>query len=84
MTPSLQSAGWDQDPHRINEQVTFTNGLIIVAGRLVSANLDPKNPNSKNDIEHRPLEEFVAGILEKEHRIIESVERIKALLEKPL
>jgi type I restriction enzyme M protein len=52
--------------------------------RLVSVNLDLKNPNSKNDVEHRPPEELVAGILEKEHRIIEIVERIKALLEKPL
>jgi len=68
----------------LNEQVTFTDGRIIISGRLVSANIDLKNPNSKNDIEHRPPEELVASILEKEHRIIEIVERIKALLEKPL
>ncbi len=52
-------------------------------GRLVSVNLDLKNPNSKNDISHRPPEELVASILDKERRIFEIVGRIKALLEKP-
>ncbi len=33
VVPRLQAAGWDDDPHRINEQVTFTDGRIIVAGR---------------------------------------------------
>jgi type I restriction enzyme R subunit len=28
VTPQLQAAGWDCDPHRINEQVTFTDGRI--------------------------------------------------------
>ncbi|HOQ62028.1 MAG TPA: DEAD/DEAH box helicase family protein, partial [Vicinamibacterales bacterium] len=31
--PKLQAAGWDNDPHRISEQVTFTDGRIVVAGR---------------------------------------------------
>lgn len=33
IVPKLQAAGWDDDPHRINEQVTFTDGRIIVSGR---------------------------------------------------
>ncbi|MCB2141390.1 DEAD/DEAH box helicase family protein [bacterium] len=33
IVPKLQTAGWDDDPHRINEQVTFTDGRIIVSGR---------------------------------------------------
>jgi type I restriction enzyme R subunit len=33
VTPKLQAAGWDRDPHRINEQVTFTDGRIVVAGQ---------------------------------------------------
>jgi len=53
-------------------------------GRLVSTNLDLKNPNAKNDVIHRPPEEIVASILKKELRIIEIMERVKALLEKPL
>jgi len=33
ITPQLQAAGWERDPHRINEQVTFTDGRIIVVGQ---------------------------------------------------
>jgi len=33
VVPRLQAAGWDADPFRINEQVTFTDGRIIVTGR---------------------------------------------------
>jgi len=33
VTPALQRAGWDSDPHRINEQVTFTDGRIVVTGQ---------------------------------------------------
>jgi len=33
VVPRLQAAGWDDDPYRINEQVTFTDGRISVAGR---------------------------------------------------
>jgi len=33
VVPRLQSAGWEDEPHRINEQVTFTDGRIVVAGR---------------------------------------------------
>jgi type I restriction enzyme R subunit len=31
--PRLLTAGWEHEPHRINEQVTFTDGRIVVAGR---------------------------------------------------
>jgi type I restriction enzyme R subunit len=33
VTPALQRAGWDNDPHRMNEQVTFTDGRIVVTGQ---------------------------------------------------
>ena len=33
VVPRLISAGWDEEPHRINEQVTFTDGRIVVSGR---------------------------------------------------
>ncbi len=29
VTPALQRAGWDAEPHRLNEQVTFTDGRIL-------------------------------------------------------
>jgi hypothetical protein len=33
VTPNLQVAGWDREPHRISEQVTFTDGRIVVMGQ---------------------------------------------------
>lgn len=33
VTPKLQAAGWDDEPHRLNEQVYFTDGRIVVSGR---------------------------------------------------
>lgn len=33
VVPKLQATDWETEPHRINEQVTFTDGRIIVAGR---------------------------------------------------
>ena len=33
VVPKLQAAGWEDEPHRINEQVTFTDGRIVVTGR---------------------------------------------------
>jgi len=50
-------------------------------GRLVSVNLDLKNPRTKDDFIHRPPEELATSILEKEQRIAEIVGRIKNLLE---
>jgi type I restriction enzyme R subunit len=33
VVPKLQAAGWEDEPHRLNEQVTFTDGRIVVTGR---------------------------------------------------
>lgn len=33
IVPKLQAAGWENEPHRLNEQVTFTDGRIVVTGR---------------------------------------------------
>ena len=32
VVPKLQAAGWDDEPHRLQEQVTFTDGRIVVVG----------------------------------------------------
>ena len=32
VVPKLQAAGWDTEPHRLSEQVTFTDGRIVVSG----------------------------------------------------
>ena len=45
-----------------------------------NCNLDRKNPRGKEDIAHLPPEEIVAGILDKERRIVEIVGNIQRLL----
>jgi len=32
VVPRLQAAGWEPEPHRLNEQVIITDGRIIAAG----------------------------------------------------
>ncbi len=32
IVPKLQAAGWDGAPHSINEQRTFTDGRVMIAG----------------------------------------------------
>lgn len=45
-----------------------------------NCNLDRKNPNAAADYEHMPPEQLVEDLLAKEHRIIEILAEIKALL----
>lgn len=49
-------------------------------GNLLSANLDIKNPNSKQDFEHLPPEQLADEILKKEQRIAEIMAEIKLIL----
>ena len=51
------------------------------AGNLLSANLDVKNPNAGDDIEHRPPEELVADIVRKERQILALMEEIEEMLQ---
>lgn len=47
-------------------------------GRLVSVNLDMKNPKGKADLEHLPPVQLVDDIIAKERRILEILAEIKA------
>ena len=49
-------------------------------GKLVSVNLDIKNPSAAEDLEHLPPEKLVADILAKEKRIIDIMSEISAVL----
>jgi type I restriction enzyme M protein len=49
-------------------------------GQLLSANLDLKNPNTPEDLEHLPPEKLVEDILAKEHRIIQIIGDVGQLL----
>jgi hypothetical protein len=46
-------------------------------GRLVSVNLDIKNPNGKADFEHLPPERLIENIIAKERMILDILEQIK-------
>jgi type I restriction enzyme M protein len=48
--------------------------------RLVSVNLDLKNPNGKEDFEHLPPAQLVDDIIAKERKILEILAEIKAAL----
>ena len=45
-------------------------------------NLDIKNPNGKEDLEHLPPEKLVAEIVEKEQRILEIMGEVRTILAK--
>ncbi len=49
-------------------------------GRLTSCNLDIKNPNAVDSLEHLPPEQLVEDILAKERRIVEIMGEIKTVL----
>jgi type I restriction enzyme M protein len=49
-------------------------------GALLSANLDIKNPNQRDDFEHLPPEQLVRDILDKEQQIIALMQEIQQAL----
>jgi hypothetical protein len=49
-------------------------------GKLLSANLDIKNPSAKQDFEHLPPEQLVEDIVKKEQRILEIMAEIRQVL----
>jgi len=51
---------------------------------LLSVNLDVKNPNGKEGLEHLPPHELAESILVKEKQIAELMDEIKSLLVKGL
>lgn len=74
---------WWKD-RKENEQAWKASAEEILkydeGGNLVSANLDIKNPNTKQGFEHMPPEQLVEDILNKEQRIIEIIAEIKQVL----
>jgi len=49
-------------------------------GNIVSVNLDRKNPNAAEDLEHMAPEELVKNIIEKERAIVDLLQEIQAEL----
>lgn len=51
-----------------------------VSGKLLSVNLDIKNPNSLETLEHRPPEELIATLLKKEQQVLSIMEELRQSL----
>src|SRR3954471_15277535 len=59
VVPKLQSAGWENDPHSITEQRTFTDGRIVVHG-----NTARRRPGKKVDYLLRYKRDFNIAVVE--------------------
>jgi type I restriction enzyme M protein len=72
-------AWWDQ--RQENEYAWKVSAGDVLkydaAGNLISANLDIKNPNAVEAIEHLPPEQLVADIIQKERQILALMDEIE-------
>ena len=59
ITPKLQAAGWEDDPHSIAEQRTFTDGRIIVHGSTAR-----RRPGKRADYILRYTRDFPLAVVE--------------------
>lgn len=77
-------AWWPQNQRQENERAwQVPVGEVLKyddEGALISVNLDIKNPNSAETLEHLPPEQLAEDIIKKERRILALMEEIKAEL----
>jgi type I restriction enzyme R subunit len=57
--PLIETAGWDHSPHCFNEQVTLTDGRILVAGNKVK-----RRPQKRADFLLRYTADFTLAVVE--------------------
>ena len=57
--PKLDEAGWNREPHSFNEQKTFTDGRIVVAGHKVK-----RRPQKRADYLLRYTRDFMIAVVE--------------------
>ena len=57
--PKLVDSDWDKEPHRFNEQVTFTDGRIVLAGNKVK-----RRPQKRADYLLRYTRDFLLAVVE--------------------
>lgn len=69
---------WWEAPERVENDHVWK--VPFAELKASDYNLDRKNPNRKDDIEHLPPEQLVESILQKELRIMEIMGEIKQLL----
>lgn len=59
VVPKLQAAGWDDEPHSIAEQRTFTDGRIVITG-----NKAIRRPRKRADYLLRYTPDFMIAVVE--------------------
>jgi type I restriction enzyme R subunit len=59
VVPLLQAAGWETSPHRVNEQVTFTDGRIIATGTRTR-----RGPQKRADYLLRYARDYTIAVVE--------------------
>lgn len=57
--PKLVDSGWDTEPHRFNEQLTFTDGRIVLAGNKVR-----RRPQKRADYLLRYTRDYLLAVVE--------------------
>ena len=60
--PRIESAGWDTSPHVVNEQVSFTDGRIVVAGSKVR-----RRQQKRADFLLRYTRDLTLAVVEAKH-----------------
>jgi type I restriction enzyme M protein len=75
-------AWWDEREKNDHAWKVSARDVLIYdeEGNLVSANLDIKNPNSTEAIEHLPPVQLVADIIDKERQILTLMGEIEQAL----
>ncbi len=73
ITPALATAGWDVN-NQIREEVSFTEGRIIVRGKMVMAHCDRLQAALTTTDSTRPVEALLQEELEPASRTMEATE----------
>ena len=82
-TKPLRDAEFDECRGLWDERSETEHSWLVPAQELSAGNfnLDIKNPNAPDALAHRPPEELVMGILEKERKILTLMASIRESLE---
>lgn len=73
VVPRLQTAGWDNDPHQVNEQRTFPDGRLVLAGRV-----GRRRQGKRADYILRYRADFPIAVVEAKRDIRDRIDRSAA------
>ena len=76
VVPKLQAAGWDDDPHAINEQRSFTDGRVVFVGGKAR-----RGRQKRADYLLRYSPDFPIAVVEAKARYKEAAEGLQQAME---